>query len=183
MRRSKTRLKDQCRYMVRRPCEVFLGDALQAAKHLGISVEEGGGIPSTVQAAFRGDWLRTGDVYTRSADGQYTFLGRNSDMIKAGGIWVSPTEVEARIVQHESVAECAVVGLRDADGLEEVVACVVAMPGQAVDGDELIAFCREGLAAFKRPRQVLVVEGLPKTATGKIQRVVVREIAAEALRA
>ena len=137
---------------------------------------------ATTRQVFDGEWLRTGDTYIRSEDGFYTCLGRTNDMIKAGGIWVSPTEVEARIVQHESVAECAVVGLRDADGLEEVVACVVAMPGQAVDGDELIAFCREGLAAFKRPRQVLVVEGLPKTATGKIQRVVVREIAAEALR-
>jgi benzoate-CoA ligase family protein len=137
---------------------------------------------ATTRQVFDGEWLRTGDTYIRSEDGFYTCLGRTNDMIKAGGIWVSPTEVEARIVQHESVAECAVVGLRDADGLEEVVACVVAMPGQAVDGDELIAFCREGLAAFKRPREVLVVEGLPKTATGKIQRVVVREIAAEALR-
>ncbi len=138
---------------------------------------------ATTRQVFAGEWLRTGDTYIRSEDGFYTCLGRTNDMIKAGGIWVSPTEVEARIVQHESVAECAVVGLRDADGLEEVVACVVAMPGQAVDGDELIAFCREGLAAFKRPRQVLVMGGLPKTATGKIQRVVVREIAAEALRA
>jgi benzoate-CoA ligase family protein len=137
---------------------------------------------ATTRQVFDGEWLRTGDTYIRSEDGFYTCLGRTNDMIKAGGIWVSPTEVEARIVQHESVAECAVVGLRDADGLEEVVACVVAMPGQAVDGDELIAFCREGLAAFKRPRQVLVVEGLPKTATGKIQRVVVREIAAATLR-
>jgi benzoate-CoA ligase family protein len=136
---------------------------------------------ATTRQVFAGEWLRTGDTYIRSADGFYTCLGRTSDMIKAGGIWVSPTEVEARIVQHESVAECAVVGHRDADGLEEVVACVVPMPGQAVDGDELIAFCRDGLAAFKRPRQVLVLEGLPKTATGKIQRVVVREIAAEAL--
>ena len=137
---------------------------------------------ATSRQVFAGEWLRTGDTYIRSADGFYTCLGRTNDMIKAGGIWVSPTEVEARIVQHESVAECAVVGLRDADGLEEVVACVVAMPGRAVDGDELIAFCREGLAAFKRPRRVLVMEGLPKTATGKVQRVVVREIAAEALR-
>jgi benzoate-CoA ligase family protein len=136
---------------------------------------------ATTRQVFAGEWLRTGDTYVRSQDGFYTCLGRTNDMIKAGGIWVSPTEVEARIVQHQSVAECAVVGHRDADGLEEVVACVVPMPGQAVDGDELIAFCREGLAAFKRPRQVLVLEGLPKTATGKIQRVVVREIAAEAL--
>src|SRR5690349_18381792 len=137
---------------------------------------------ATTRQVFAGEWLRTGDTYVRSEDGFYTCLGRTNDMIKAGGIWVSPTEVEARIVQHQSVAECAVVGHRDADGLEEVVACVVPMPGQAVDGDELIAFCREGLASFKRPRQVLVLEGLPKTATGKIQRVVVREIAAEALR-
>ncbi len=137
---------------------------------------------ATTRQVFQGEWLRTGDTYVRSEDGFYTCLGRTNDMIKAGGIWVSPTEVEARIVQHELVAECAVVGHRDADGLEEVVACVVPMPGKAVDGDELIAFCREGLAAFKRPRQVLVLEGLPKTATGKIQRVVVREIAADTLR-
>jgi benzoate-CoA ligase family protein len=136
---------------------------------------------ATTRQVFAGEWLRTGDTYVRSDDGFYTCLGRTNDLIKAGGIWVSPTEVEARIVQHESVAECAVVGHRDADGLEEVVACVVPMPGRAVDGDELITFCREGLAAFKRPRQVLVLEGLPKTATGKTQRVVVREIAAEAL--
>jgi benzoate-CoA ligase family protein len=137
---------------------------------------------ATTRQVFEGEWLRTGDTYVRSGDGFYTCLGRTNDLIKAGGIWVSPTEVEARLVQHESVAECAVVGRRDAEGLEEVVACVVPMPGKKVDGDELIAFCREGLAAFKRPRQVLVLEGLPKTATGKIQRVVVREIAAEALR-
>ena len=137
---------------------------------------------ATTRQVFQGEWLRTGDTYVRSEDGFYTCLGRTNDMIKAGGIWVSPNEVEARIVQHESVAECAVVGHRDADGLEEVVACVVPMPGTAVDGDQLIAFCREGLAAFKRPRLVLVLEGLPKTATGKIQRVVVREIAADTLR-
>ena len=137
---------------------------------------------ATTRQVFAGEWLRTGDTYVRSGDGFYTCLGRTNDLIKAGGIWVSPTEVEARLVQHESVAECAVVGHRDADGLEEVVACVVPMPGRAVDGAELIAFCREGLAAFKRPRQVLVLDALPKTATGKIQRVVVREIAADTLR-
>ncbi len=137
---------------------------------------------ATTRQVFQGEWLRTGDTYVRSDDGFYTCLGRTNDLIKAGGIWVSPNEVESRLVQHESVAECAVVGHRDADGLEEVVACVVPMPGRQVDSGELIAFCREGLAAFKRPRRVLVLEGLPKTATGKIQRVIVRDIAAEALR-
>ena len=91
-------------------------------------------------------------------------------------------EVEGRLIQHPSVAECAVVGHRNAEGLEQVIACVVAAPGATVDAGELIAFCREGLASFKRPREVLALDGLPKTATGKIQRVVVRDIVADQLR-
>jgi acyl-coenzyme A synthetase/AMP-(fatty) acid ligase len=130
---------------------------------------------------FQGDWLRTGDTYIRDEDGFYQCLGRSHDMIKAGGIWVSPMEVEARLVQHPSVAEAAVVAYVGPDGLEKPVACVVPGPGRQVDGEELIAFCREGLASFKRPREVLVLDELPKTATGKIQRVVVRQIAADLL--
>jgi acyl-coenzyme A synthetase/AMP-(fatty) acid ligase len=136
---------------------------------------------ATSREVFQGEWLRTGDTYTRSADGFYTCLGRSNDMIKASGIWVSPMEVEGRLLAHPSVAECAVVGHRNAAGLEEVIACVVAAPGQSVDADGLIAFCREGLASFKRPRQVLALDALPKTATGKIQRVVVREVVAQRL--
>ena len=78
------------------------------------------------QKAFRADWLRTGDVYTRSEDGYFTFLGRNNDMIKAGGIWVSPAEVEAVLVQHPDVLEAAVVGSRDPHGLETAVATLPA---------------------------------------------------------
>src|SRR6516165_6924142 len=136
---------------------------------------------ATSREVFQGEWLRTGDTYTRSADGFYTCLGRSNDMIKASGIWVSPMEVEGRLLAHASVAECAVVGHRNTAGLEEVVACVVAAPGQSVDADGLIAFCREGLASFKRPRQVLALDALPKTATGKIQRVVVREVVSQRL--
>jgi benzoate-CoA ligase family protein len=136
---------------------------------------------ATTREVFQGEWLRTGDTYTRSADGFYTCLGRSNDMIKAGGIWVSPMEVEGRLLEHPAVAECAVVGHRNDAGLEEVVACVVPAPGQSVDADGLIAFCREGLATFKRPRQVLALDALPKTATGKIQRVVVREVVARRL--
>jgi benzoate-CoA ligase family protein len=131
---------------------------------------------AVTREVFQGEWLRTGDTYTRSSDGFYTCLGRSNDMIKAGGIWVSPMEVEGRLLEHPTVAECAVVGHRDAAGLEEVVACVVPATGGSVDAGELIAFCREGLASFKRPREVLTLDGLPKTATGKIQRNVVREI-------
>jgi benzoate-CoA ligase family protein len=136
---------------------------------------------ATTREVFQGEWLRTGDTYTRSADGFYTCLGRSNDMIKASGIWVSPMEVEGRLLEHPAVAECAVVGHRNTAGLEEVVACVVAAPGQSVDAGGLIAFCREGLASFKRPRQVLALDALPKTATGKIQRGVVREVVAQRL--
>ena len=92
--------------------------------------------------AFAGGWLRTGDVYTRSDDGRYTFLGRNNDMIKAGGIWVSPAEVEGVLIEHPSVMEAAVVGARDADGLETTVAFVVAASGHTVDQAEIEAHCR-----------------------------------------
>jgi benzoate-CoA ligase family protein len=126
---------------------------------------------------FQGEWLRTGDTYTRSADGYYTCLGRSNDLLKAGGIWVSPAEVEDRLLQHPAVVEAAVVGVPDSNELDKPVACVVLAPGQNVSPDDLVGWCREGLAAFKRPRAVLVVDELPKTATGKIQRFRLREVA------
>lgn len=125
-------------------------------------------------AAFEDGWLRTGDVYTRSTDDHWTFLGRNTDMIKAGGIWVSPAEVEGVLVSHPDVLEAAVVGSRNDDGLEEVVGFVVARAGRVVDVDVLNAYCRGLMASFKRPRRLLVVNSLPKTATGKIQRFALR---------
>lgn len=130
---------------------------------------------------FQGDWLRTGDSYVRNEDGTYSCLGRFGDMLKAGGIWVSPSEVEERLRQHPAVAEVAVVAAPDADGLDKPVACVVAAPGVTVDAEELIEFCREGLAAFKRPRGVVELAELPKTATGKIRRNVIREQVRDAL--
>ena len=128
------------------------------------------------RAVFVGDWLSTGDTYVRSADGVYTCLGRSNDLLKAGGIWVSPSEVEARMLAHDAVAEVAVVGLPDENGLDKPVAAVV-LRAPATE-DELIRWCRDGLAAFKRPRHVLFVSDLPKTATGKMQRYRVREMAA-----
>jgi MoxR-like ATPase len=114
-------------------------------------------------------WLRTGDVYQRSADGYYRFVGRNSDMIKAGGIWVSPAEVEGVLVEHEDVLEAAVVGGRNADGLEVTVAFVVLAHGRTADPVALDDHCRARMAAFKRPREIHVVSELPKTATGKMR--------------
>ncbi|TDQ01347.1 benzoate-CoA ligase family protein [Labedaea rhizosphaerae] len=126
---------------------------------------------------FLGSWMRTGDSYVRNADGTYSCLGRFNDLLKVGGIWVTPSEVEARLLEHPGIAEAVVVGVRDADELDKPVACVVAKPGAAVGADDVIAWCRQGLAAFKRPRAVLNLDELPKTATGKIRRNVLREIA------
>jgi acyl-coenzyme A synthetase/AMP-(fatty) acid ligase len=130
---------------------------------------------------FQGPWVRTGDTYLRSPDGYFASMGRTDDIIKAGGIWVSPTEVEERLRQHSDVGLVVVVSLPDADGLDKPVACVVLTPGSATTAEELVDYCREGLAAFKRPRHVLVFDELPTTATGKLQRFRIRELALERL--
>jgi benzoate-CoA ligase family protein len=118
---------------------------------------------------FLGEWMRTGDTYLRNEDGTYSCLGRLGDMLKVGGIWVTPAEVEDRLLGHPAVAEAVVVGVRDADALDKPVACVVPAPG-------LIQWCRGGLASFKRPRAVVELAELPKTATGKIRRNVLRDL-------
>lgn len=128
------------------------------------------------RAVFQGEWMRTGDTYTQDADGYYVCLGRSNDLLKAGGIWVSPAEVEGRLLEHDGVAEAAVVGVADSAGLDKPVACVVrSAAGATLTADELVAWCRDGLASFKRPRAVVFVDELPKTATGKVQRYRVRE--------
>jgi benzoate-CoA ligase family len=129
------------------------------------------------RTVFQGEWMRTGDQYLRAADGSYTCLGRADDVLKVGGIWVSPTEVETRLLEHPALAEAVVVGVPDEDGLDKPVAFVVPRPGAHVDPDDVIAFCRAGLASFKRPRLVIEVSELPKTATGKIQRYRLRAVA------
>jgi benzoate-CoA ligase len=135
----------------------------------------------TTKLVFQGAWLRTGDSYVRNDDGTYTCLGRFGDMLKAGGIWVSPAEVEERLLQHPSVAEAVVVAAPDGDGIDKPVACVVGMSDHTIDPDELIAFCRAGLASFKRPRGIVELAELPKTATGKIRRNVIREMVRDSL--
>ncbi len=127
------------------------------------------------QAAFLGEWMRTGDTYSRSADGYWSCLGRTNDMLKVGGIWVSPAEVENVLLQHEDVSEAVVVGSRTADGLETAVAFLVARRERQIDPDQIEAHCRTHMAAFKRPRQIVVVDELPKTATGKVRRNALRD--------
>jgi benzoate-CoA ligase family protein len=130
--------------------------------------------PDENASTFVDGWCRTGDVYRRDGEGYYSFVGRNSDMIKAGGIWVSPAEVEGVLLEHPSVLEAAVIGGRTDDGLETTVAFVVAGAGGGIDEAALADHCRERMASFKRPREIHVVDDLPKTATGKIQRFALR---------
>jgi benzoate-CoA ligase family protein len=131
---------------------------------------------AATRQVFQGEWLVTGDTYVRDDDGYYTCLGRNSDMLKAGGIWVSPAEVESRLIEHPLVREAAVVGMADEHGIDKPVAVVVA---DGVTEAELVAWCRDGMAHYKAPRRVMFVDELPKTATGKLQRFKVRSALAE----
>jgi benzoate-CoA ligase family protein len=130
---------------------------------------------------FQGEWLRTGDTYVRDTDGYYECLGRTGDMIKASGIWVSPMEVETRLLSHPAVAQAVVVAAPDSDGLEKPVAYVLLGSGEAATEAELIEYCRQGLPSFKRPRAVVFTDGFPTTATGKIRRVDLRSMAASVL--
>jgi len=124
---------------------------------------------------FQGAWTKSGDKYVRNADGTYTYSGRSDDMLKVSGIYVSPFEVEATLVQHPAVLEAAVIGKQDADGLTKTKAFVILKEGVEVSADELKAFVKDKLAPYKYPRFIEFVKELPKTATGKIQRFKLRQ--------
>lgn len=123
------------------------------------------------RSTFEGHWTRTGDKYECTAEGRYVYCGRTDDMFKVSGIWVSPFEVEQALVEHPAVLEAAVVAWADEKGLDKPKAFIVLKEGQeaaAVDG--LKEFVKEKIGMWKYPRWIEVVEDLPKTATGKIQR-------------
>jgi benzoate-CoA ligase len=121
----------------------------------------------------QGEWIRTGDKYCRDEDGYFWYKGRSDDMLKAGGMWVSPVEVENALVEHPAVLESAVVGVPDAAGLVKPKAFVVLGEGCQGSADlaaELQGFVKERIGVYKYPRWIEFVAGLPKTATGKVQR-------------
>ncbi len=124
---------------------------------------------------FQGEWTRTGDKYLRDAAGHYRYQGRADDMFKVSGIWVSPFEVEAALASHPAVQEAAVVGREDADGLVKPMAFVVFKPGAQAATEDLQAHVKAAAGPWKYPRWIAVMEDLPKTATGKIQRFKLRE--------
>jgi 4-hydroxybenzoate-CoA ligase len=130
---------------------------------------------------FVGEWLRTGDKYTRRADGVYTYCGRTDDMFKVSGIWVSPFEVEAALVTHPLVLEAAVVPAEDGHGLIKPKAYVVLKDYHDGEGgralyEELKVHVKRSIGSWKYPRWIEFVDSLPKTATGKIQRFMLRSM-------
>ena len=129
---------------------------------------------------FQGEWTKSGDKYVCNSDGTYTYSGRSDDMLKVSGIYVSPFEVEATLVQHPAVLESAVIGVADEQGLTKTKAFVVLKAGAQASETELKDFVKERLAPYKYPRQIAFVAELPKTATGKIQRFKLRELEATA---
>ncbi|MSQ60105.1 MAG: benzoate-CoA ligase family protein [Betaproteobacteria bacterium] len=131
------------------------------------------------QSTFLGPWTRSGDKFSQDADGYYVYAGRSDDMLKVGGIYVSPTEVESALISHASVLEAAVVGSADADRLVKPKAFVVLKPGLTPSptlAQELKQHVKEALAPYKYPRWIEFVTELPKTATGKIQRFKLRAL-------
>jgi pimeloyl-ACP methyl ester carboxylesterase len=125
------------------------------------------------RTTFLGPWTRTGDKYVERPDGCLVYAGRSDDMLKVGGIYVSPSEVESALISHESVLEAAVVGREDQDGLVKPIGYVVVKPGVTSDealSNELKLHVKSRLAHYKYPRWIEFRDELPKTATGKIQR-------------
>jgi benzoate-CoA ligase family protein len=120
--------------------------------------------------AFRGEWYVSGDLIRMDEDGFITYQGRGDELLKVSGKWLAPAEVEGCLLQHDAVAECAVVGMPDATGLVKPVAFVVARERHAGLDEELRAFVRERLAAYKHPREVRFLDGLPRTHLGKVDR-------------
>jgi benzoate-CoA ligase len=121
----------------------------------------------------RGEWITTGDKYTQDTDGYFWYAGRSDDMLKVGGRWVAPAEVEAALIEHASVLEAAVVAQTDADGLIKPKAFVILCGGIEASNEltaELQDFVKARIAPYKYPRWIDFVPELPKTVTGKIQR-------------
>jgi 4-hydroxybenzoate-CoA ligase len=128
------------------------------------------------KATFEGRWTRTGDKYEQTSHGRYIYCGRTDDMFKVSGIWLSPFEVEQAIIEHSAVLEAAVVPYRDDDDLEKPQAFVVLQSGKLeTDASDIKEFVQEKIGKWKYPRKITFVPDLPKTATGKIQRFMLRD--------
>ena len=132
--------------------------------------------PEATDASFRDGWFYTGDLGYFDAEGYLFVAGRKKDMIKSGGISIYPLEIESVLYSHAAVLEAAVIGVPDEHWGEAVKAIVVLEPGASFDGEELKAFCKERLAAYKVPKSVEIRESLPHTDIGKVNKVRLKEL-------
>jgi len=125
------------------------------------------------RSTFLGEWVRTGDKFFQTPEGDFVYCGRSDDMMKVSGYWVSPAEVESELMAHEAVFEAGVIGVADEDGLIKPKAFLVLKPGVSETADvarSLDAFAKSRLPQYKCPRWIAFLDSLPKTATGKLQR-------------
>ncbi|MBB5685948.1 fatty acyl-CoA synthetase [Sphingobium boeckii] len=142
-----------------------VGEVVHRSPHLMIGYWQD---PERTAAAFEGGWFHSGDLATIDDQGYLTIVDRKKDMIKTGGENVSSREVEEILYVHPGVAEVAVIGLPDPQWVEAVTAFVVPRDGHAADEGELLAHCRERLSGFKAPKRIVIVQSLPRNASGKI---------------
>jgi long-chain acyl-CoA synthetase len=124
--------------------------------------------PEETRAVLEGGWFKTGDLASVSADGFVRIVGRKRELILRGGYSVFPAEVEAALLTHPAVIEAAVIGIAHAELGEDVVAFATVRAGSTALPEELIAHCKERLAAYKYPRRIVIVDQLPRGATGKV---------------
>ena len=132
--------------------------------------------PAATREAFHGEWLRTGDMGVREADGHFRLVGRIKEVIITGGFNVFPSEVEHALLSHPAISQAAVAGVPRADGSEDVAACLVLHPGATFDAEALREHCRGLLARYKAPRHFVVQEELPTDQLGKLRRRQVQDI-------
>ena len=131
--------------------------------------------PQATALAVPDGWILTGDLGRFDGDGYLTLVGRKKDIIKSGGMGIPAAEVEGVIYEHSAVSEVAVIGIPDPDFGESVRAVVALKPGARLTEQELLGFCAERLAGYKRPRSVVFLDVLPKTGIGKIAKKVLQD--------
>ncbi|MDX1644518.1 MAG: benzoate-CoA ligase family protein, partial [Thermoanaerobaculia bacterium] len=130
-------------------------------------------------AAFRGEWFVGGDLVTQDEEGYVTYCGRGDDVLKVSGKWLAPQEVESCLARHPAVGDCAVVGVENDQGLTKPVAFVTLVDGEAASPDELKDHVLDRLDPYKHPRRVFVLDEMPRTHLGKIDRGKLKAMAVE----
>lgn len=157
--------------------EIGVGEIGELLVHGNSAAVEYWNLRDKSLSTFEGFWTRTGDKYEKAADGRLVYCGRTDDMFKVSGIWVSPFEIEQALIDHPDVLEAAVIAQKDEEQLEKPKAFVVLKQGIRPEGlqDMLKEHVKERIGKWKYPRWVEVIDELPKTATGKIQRFKLRD--------